>query len=102
LTITAQSLGGKQVNKLKVIIASGFVIGAVALLASQSVALPPFVARARKFGANDCRFCHVNVEGGAGYNARGNWLIDEKARRNADAVDPEWLANYKPAKKGKK
>lgn len=89
-------------NKLKVIIASVFIVGIVALLASQSVAFPPFVAKVRKFGAKDCQFCHVNAEGGAQYNARGNWLVKEKERRNADAVEPEWLADYKPAKKGKK
>jgi hypothetical protein len=89
-------------NKLKVIIASSFVAGTVALLASQSVAFPPFVAKARKLGAKDCRFCHLKADGGAEYNARGNWLIKEKERRNADAVDPAWLADYKPAKKGKK
>lgn len=89
-------------NKFKVTIASFFVAGTVVLLASQSVALPPFVAKARKFGAKDCRFCHVNAEGGGAYNARGKWLIEEKTRRNADAVDPAWLAAYKPAKKGRK
>jgi hypothetical protein len=90
------------VNKLKVIIASVFVAGTVVLLASQSVAFPPFAAKARKFGAKDCRFCHIKAEGGTEYNARGKWLVEEKARRNADAVDPEWLADYKPAKKGRK
>jgi hypothetical protein len=89
-------------NKLKVLIASIFVAVTVALLAAQSEAFPPFEAKARKFGAKDCRFCHVNVEGGAEYNARGNWLLQEKVRRNADAVDPEWLADYRPAKKGRK
>jgi hypothetical protein len=90
------------VNKLKGIFAGVFVCGAIALLASQSVAYPPFLAKARKFGAKDCRFCHVNAEGGEPYNVRGQWLIKEKERRNADAVDPEWLVNYKAAKKGKK
>jgi len=77
-------------------------VGAVVLLALQSVAYPPFMAKARKFGAKDCRFCLVNVEGRALNNTRGNWLIEEKARRKADAVDPEWFANYKLAKKGNK
>ena len=89
-------------NKLKGIIASIFILSTIALLAPQSAAYPPFVAKARKFGAKDCRFCHVKAEGSAPHNARGNWLIKEKERRNADAVDPEWLADYKPPKKGKK
>lgn len=89
-------------NKLKLIIAAFFVAGSLALLAAQAVAYPPFVEKSRKFGGKDCRFCHVNPAGGSEYNARGNWLVTERERRNADAIDPEWLADYKPAKKGKK
>jgi hypothetical protein len=77
-----------------------FIAGVVILLSNQSMAFPPFLAKAKKFGAKDCRFCHVKIEGGEPYGARGKWLISEKAKRNADAVDPEWLADYK-AKKGK-
>jgi hypothetical protein len=77
-----------------------FIAGVVILLSNQSMAFPPFLAKAKKFGAKDCRFCHVKIEGGEPYAARGKWLISEKAKRNADAVDPEWLAEYK-AKKGK-
>src|SRR5262249_14754554 len=58
---------------------------------------PPLLAKAKKFGAKDCTFCHVDPEGGPPWNARGQWLIKEKERRNADAVDPEWLVDYKPA-----
>ena len=87
-------------NKLKGIIASVFVIGIISLLASQTVAFPPFLAKAKKFGAKDCRFCHVKAEGGEPFNARGKWLIKEKERRKANEVDPEWLAGYK--KKSKK
>lgn len=61
-------------------------------------AYPPFVKKAAKFGAKDCTFCHTKAEGGEGWNARGNWLIAEKDKRKADAVDPEWLADYKEAK----
>lgn len=78
-----------------------FVVATVVALAIQSAAFPPFVAKAKKFGAKDCRFCHVNLEGGEPFNARGQWLVKEKERRAADAVDPEWLVEYK-AKKAKK
>lgn len=71
------------------------------MLSSQSMAYPPFLGKAKKFGAKDCRFCHVNKEGGLPFSARGKWLVSEKTKRNADAVDPEWLADYKAAK-GKK
>ena len=89
-------------KRLKGMIATVFVTGIVALLATQSVAYPPFLTKAKKFGAKDCRFCHVHAEGGEPYNTRGQWLIKERARRNADAVDPAWLASYKVAKKAKK
>jgi hypothetical protein len=90
------------VNRVKVIISLIFIIAVIAALAVQSVAYPPFVEKARKFGAKDCRFCHVKLEGGEPHNARGKWLIKEKERRNADAVDPEWLTDYKSKSAPKK
>lgn len=62
-------------------------------------AYPPFVRKAAKFGAKDCMFCHTKAEGGEGWNDRGNWLIKQKDERKADAIDPEWLADYKEADK---
>jgi hypothetical protein len=86
---------------VRILATLGFIAGVVILFTSQSMAFPPFLAKAKKFGAKDCRFCHVKAEGGEPYGPRGKWLISEKAKRNADAVDPEWLADYKAAK-GKK
>ena len=71
----------------------------IAIAASDSVAYPPFLFKAKKFGAKDCTFCHVNPEGGPPFSERGKWLIAQKERRHADAVDPEWLAAYKSSKK---
>jgi hypothetical protein len=62
-------------------------------------AYPPFLRKAQKFGAKDCTFCHTQPTGGEGWNDRGNWLIAEKERRKADAVDVEWLADYKEGAK---
>lgn len=62
-------------------------------------AYPPFLKKAAKFGAKDCLFCHKQPEGGEGWNDRGNWLIAEKDKRKADAIDVEWLADYKEAEK---
>ena len=75
-----------------------FIILAIVIIAlpRRSFAYPPFVAKAKKFGAKDCTFCHVNEEGGEPYNERGVWLRDEKERRKADVVDVEWLVDYKP------
>ena len=89
-------------KKIKVFAIFIFAVGVIGALAIQSLAFPPFVAQAKKFGAKDCRFCHANAEGGPPFNARGKWLIKEKERRSADAVDPEWLADYKAGKSKKK
>ncbi len=89
----------KQVSLfLAVLFLATFVI---ASLSKPSMAFPPFLVKSKKFGAKDCTFCHVKKEGGGVMNARGKWLMTEKTKRNADAVDPEWLASYKAAK-GKK
>jgi hypothetical protein len=64
-----------------------------------ATAYPPFVRKAAKFGAKNCTFCHTDPAGGEGWNARGNWLIAEKDKRKADAVDVEWLSDYKEGEK---
>jgi len=64
-----------------------------------SRAYPPFLKLAAKFGAKDCTFCHLEKEGGEGWNERGKWLIAEKDRRHADAIDVEWLKEFKEAEK---
>jgi hypothetical protein len=84
-----------EVKQFKLIIIVSFAAAIVAAMVTQAFAYPPFVAKARKFGAKDCTFCHVAPEGGAPWNARGQWLIKEKEKRGADAVDVEWLADYK-------
>ena len=89
-------------RRIKIVLSVTFLAGVIAALATQSIAYPPFLAKAKKFGAKDCRFCHVNATGGAPFNDRGNWLITEKERRHADAVDPTWLASYKKLAKKKK
>src|SRR5436853_4220612 len=90
-----QTTEEREVKRFKLIIAVSFIAAIVAAMVTQSFAYPPFLAKARKFGAQDCTFCHVAPEGGAPWNTRGQWLIKEKERRGADAVDVEWLAEYK-------
>lgn len=89
-------------RRLKIAAALAFAIAIIAALASESLAFPPFVAKSRKFGAKDCTFCHVEPEGGPPWNDRGKWLIAEKERRSAEAVDVEWLVDYKPGVQVKK
>jgi hypothetical protein len=85
-------------NLIKLSIA---VLITAALLGSSfnTTAYPPFLKKAQKFGAKDCLYCHKEPEGGEGWNDRGNWLIAEKEKRKADAVDVEWLSEYKEAEK---
>ncbi|MGH9751779.1 MAG: hypothetical protein ACREA2_03265 [Blastocatellia bacterium] len=65
-------------------------------------AYPPFLRKAQKFGAKDCLYCHKEPEGGEGWNGRGQWLIAEKERRKAEAIDIEWLTDYKEGEKKEK
>jgi hypothetical protein len=86
------------VRNIKIVITLIFVAGVVASLARETLGYPPLLVKARKFGAKDCTFCHVDPDGGPPWNERGQWLIKEKERRGAETVDVEWLANYKPSK----
>src|SRR5262245_56705576 len=75
------------------------VIAGVAGSSFSTKAYPAFLRKAQKFGAKNCLYCHKQPTGGEGWNERGEWLIAEKERRKADAVDPEWLADYKEGAK---
>ena len=85
-------------KSIKVLVAVIFVASMIAALSTQTFGYPPFLIKAKKFGAKDCTFCHVDPEGGPPWNDRGKWLISEKERRAAETVDVEWLADYKPGK----
>jgi hypothetical protein len=85
-------------NLIKLSIAVVIIAGVVGSSFSTR-AYPPFLRKAQKFGAKNCLYCHKEPEGGEGWNYRGQWLIAEKQRRKADAVDPEWLADYKEGAK---
>jgi ketosteroid isomerase-like protein len=90
--------GAPSVYRIKASIVVVFSFGVAVLLATDSLAYPPFLRAAKKFGAKDCTFCHVNEEGGEPFSERGKWLVTEKERRKAEVVDPEWLAAYKPGR----
>lgn len=85
-------------KSIKVPVALIFIAATVVALSTQAFGYPPFLVKAKKFGAKDCTFCHVDPEGGPPWNDRGKWLIGEKERRSAETVDVEWLADYKPGK----
>jgi hypothetical protein len=86
------------VKSIKVLVAVIFIASTIAALSTQTFGYPPFLIKAKKFGAKDCTFCHIDPEGGPPWNDRGKWLIGEKERRGAETVDVEWLADYKPGK----
>jgi hypothetical protein len=85
-------------NLIKLFIAVLLTAGFVGM-SFNAAAYPLFMRNAGKFGAKNCLFCHKHPEGGEGWNERGNWLIAEKERRKADAVDIEWLSEYKESEK---
>jgi hypothetical protein len=48
-------------------------------------------------GATSCSFCHnekLPKKGAVTHNERGQWLIAEKEKRKAKAVDAAWLKDY--------
>src|SRR2546429_9905019 len=93
----------KQSIKLGLSIA--LLISIASGLSFRAKADPELLKKAGKFGAKDCLFCHKREQGGEGWNARGQWLLDEKERRKSDAVDVDWLEDYKekePEKEKKK
>lgn len=67
---------------------------AVLLGAASAHGNPEFLVPAAVFGAKDCLHCHLEPGGGRSWNGRGHWLIAEKQRRGAEAVDVSWLSAY--------
>jgi hypothetical protein len=59
-------------------------------------------AKAAGVPADNCLYCHnekLPKKDAVTYNDRGKWLVDEKAKRNAKAVDGAWLKDYPGDKK---
>src|SRR5262249_17250891 len=65
---------------------------AAAFVPSRSLAYQSFMTKAKKYGAKDCLFCHEHEDGGEGWNDRGRWLMEQKAKRGAEKIDVDWLA----------
>jgi hypothetical protein len=90
--------------------ASGALLGAlvVGLLAGQArpAAATLDMQKAAKAAGFEttggCLYCHgekMPKKGAVTHNDRGNWLIAEKAKRKAKAVDVAWLKDYVEPKK---
>jgi hypothetical protein len=59
-------------------------------------------AKAAGVDASNCQYCHVDKlpkKDAHTLNDRGNWLVAEKTKRNAKAVDGAWLKDYPGDKK---
>ena len=60
-------------------------------------------AKAAGFKAENCQYCHVDKlpkKGASAGNERGNWLREQKEKKQAKEVDPAWLKEY-PGDKAK-
>jgi hypothetical protein len=54
-------------------------------------------AKAGGFPATNCMYCHnekLPKKGAVTHNDRGKWLLAEKDKQKAKAVDPAWLKDY--------
>ncbi len=59
-------------------------------------------AKAAGIAASNCQYCHVDKlpkKDAHAFNERGQWLVDQKVKRNAKAVDGAWLKDYPGDKK---
>ena len=79
---------------LKVTLAIAFLSGVIGSSLTTE-AYPPFLRQAAKYGAKNCLYCHKEPQGGEGWNKRGEWIIAEKEKRKAEAIDVKWLEEYK-------
>jgi len=77
--------------------ALAFAILATAVLAPVAMqAKTPWVKKSQELGFTDiknCQSCHTAKM--PGLNDLGNWLMAEKTKRSAAAVDLAWLKDYK-------
>jgi hypothetical protein len=74
--------------------------GAWALSAGHASASMPMVKKAKDAGitqVQNCQSCHVDKlpkKESHKVNERGQWLLDQKAKKNAKEIDVTWLKDY--------
>ena len=81
-----------------------------ALPPETAVATPEMVAKVKQAGypAQNCQYCHVSAlpkkdtYKPEDLNDRGKWLVAEKTKQSATAVNLDWLKNYPGGKEQKK
>ena len=86
---------------------TGFVAGAWLFSTGPASASVAMVKKAKEAGitsVTNCQSCHVDKlpkkeKGAHNVNARGQWLVDQKAKRQAKEIDVAWLKEYVEAAK---
>ncbi len=90
-------------SRLGLLAAILFWCGWIALTGTSSASLDTQKqAKAAGVNAANCQYCHVDKlpkKEAHEFNDRGKWLVAEKAKRNAKAVDGAWLKDYPGDKK---
>ncbi len=83
-------------NALRSVLFVFFALLFVLIITQPARTYPPFLAKAKALGfpAQDCTYCHVNPTGGDPLGPRAQWLVKEKEKRSADAIDIAWLKEY--------
>ena len=86
---------------LRIAIVTGLAAGGAWLLSSGAAsASMPMVKKAKELGiasVQNCQSCHVDKlpkKDAHKLNDRGQWLVDEKAKRKAKEADVAWLKDY--------
>jgi hypothetical protein len=86
---------------MKIVLATGALV-AVAWASSSGVAYATMdmqkKAKEAGFPATNCQYCHADKmpkKDAHGFNERGKFLMAEKEKAKAAAVDVTWLKNYK-------
>jgi hypothetical protein len=73
---------------------------ALGLSVGPASASMPMVKKAKELGitsVTSCQSCHVDKlpkKDAHKVNERGQWLLDQKAKKNAKEIDVAWLKDY--------
>lgn len=86
-------------------VTAAFVVG----VATSAFASPPMLAKAKESGypVQNCQYCHTSklpkkeTFKPDELNERGKWLVSEKEKTKAKAVDVQWLKDYPGGKEQK-
>src|SRR3712207_3100965 len=89
-------------NALKLAVGAASVLLYLIAMVPTARPYPPFVSQAKRLGfpVKDCTYCHARPTGGQPLNQVGQWLVAERERRGAAAVEVKWLADYNAQPQG--